>query len=78
MSPGEQPDEDALDHVRLADDDLADLVQQGVDEGALFGDQLVQGAYVVHNGWELIASPAARGQPAPIEYSSARGGAAAR
>jgi hypothetical protein len=46
----QQPDQDALDHVLLADDDLADLVQQAVDEGALLGDQLVQGTDVVHGG----------------------------
>ena len=32
----------------LADDDLADLVHEAVDEGALLGDELVQGADVVH------------------------------
>ena len=46
----EQADEDALDHVLLADDDLADLVGEAVDEGALLGDELVQGADVVHGG----------------------------
>ena len=34
----------------LADDDLADLVHEAVDEGALLGDELVQGADVVHGG----------------------------
>ena len=35
VAAGEQADQDALDHVALADDDLAHLVQDGVDEGAL-------------------------------------------
>jgi hypothetical protein len=48
VTAGEQPDQDALDHVRLADNDLADLVREVVDEGALFGDELVQRADVMH------------------------------
>ena len=48
VAAGEQADQDALDHVGLADDDLADLGQQLVDERALLGDQLVQCADVVH------------------------------
>ena len=35
VAAGEQTDEDALDHVRLADDDLADLGEDPLDEGAL-------------------------------------------
>src|SRR5207253_3543920 len=45
---GEQTDEDPLDHVRLADDDLADLVRDLFDERALARDQLVQRTDVVH------------------------------
>ncbi len=48
VAAGEQADEDALEHVGLPDDDLAHLVDEGVDEGALFGDELVQRADVVH------------------------------
>ncbi len=43
-----RPDEDPLDHVLLAHDDLADLVRETVDEGAFLGDELVEGANVVH------------------------------
>ncbi len=43
----EQADEDALDHVLLADDDLADLVEDRVHEGALALDQVVDDTDVV-------------------------------
>jgi len=49
----QQADEDALDHVLLTDDDLADLVHEAVGEGALLGHELVQGADVVHAGLSL-------------------------
>jgi hypothetical protein len=49
----EQADEDALDHVGLADDHLADLGHQVVDEAALLGDELVQCADVVHGQMRL-------------------------
>ena len=50
----QQADEDALDHVGLADDDLADLCQHLVDEGALFADQLIHDSDVaLHGGASL-------------------------
>ena len=44
----EKPDQDALDHVRLSDDDLADFSEKIVDERALFCDELVQRPDVLH------------------------------
>jgi hypothetical protein len=54
VAAGEQADEDALDHVVLADDDLADLGQHAVHEGALFADELVHDTDVaLHGGASL-------------------------
>ncbi len=44
----EQPHQNALDHLLLTDDDLADFGRQVVDEGTLFGDDVVQRSYVLH------------------------------
>jgi hypothetical protein len=41
MAPGEQADEDALDHGLLADDDLADFRGQVVDESGLLLDHFI-------------------------------------
>jgi hypothetical protein len=46
VTAGEQPDEDALDHVPLADDDLAHFRHDLVDEAALLRDQLVDRLHV--------------------------------
>ena len=47
VAAGEQADEDALDHVALADDDLADLAEQLLGEGRLLLHQLVDDFDVV-------------------------------
>ncbi len=64
MPSRQQADEDPLDHVRLAYDDLADLVRKTVDEGAFLGHKLVEGANVVHGGglaWRaFVTRPGAR------------------
>ena len=52
MAAGEQADQDALDHRLLADDDLADLGGQLLDEGGLFVYQLVDDPDV-HGGAQL-------------------------
>src|SRR6202012_2671601 len=44
----EQSDEDSLDHVRLADDDLRDFVLDPVDERALARDDFVELPGVYH------------------------------
>jgi predicted nuclease of predicted toxin-antitoxin system len=59
VAAGEQADEDALEHVGLADDDLAHLGGERVDEGALLGDQLVQAARTSCMGYVKPASRAA-------------------
>ncbi len=50
VAAGEQADQDALDHVALTDDDLADLGHQIIDEGALLGDNIVQRPDILHFG----------------------------
>ena len=47
---GEQPDEEPLDHVSLADDDPADLIQQAVDKGALRVNLLLNRFDIVVHG----------------------------
>ena len=56
---GQQADQDALDHRLLADDDLADLGAELVDEGGLFVDELVDDADV-HGGAQLTTDASAR------------------
>ena len=48
MPPGEQPEQHALDHVALSDDDLVDLGEHIVDEAALLTDQVVDDPDVLH------------------------------
>ena len=75
----QQADQDALDHVGLADDHLADLVHQAVDEGALFGDEFIQGTYVVHSvfslkgdGWPLCTTSRAGARVSPVTRGPGR------
>jgi hypothetical protein len=46
MAPGEQANENALDHGLLADDDLAHLRGQVFDEGGLLLDHFIDDTYV--------------------------------
>ena len=77
VPPREQTDENALDHVGLADDDLADLVHQAFDEGALFGDELVQCPDVVHGSserWGVEEGAVGAGFYHPSGHPGPRGG----
>jgi hypothetical protein len=60
MAPREEADQDSLDHVLLADDDFADLALEAGDKGTLLGNELVQGADVVHGAKSLSGSTGKR------------------
>ena len=49
VAAGQQPDQDALDHHVLADDDLVDLVKNRIDECALALNHFVDGTDVVRH-----------------------------
>src|SRR5262249_15497607 len=51
VTAGQEADEDPFDHVPLADDDLPDLVDDPVDEGALGLHQVVHGLDVERCSW---------------------------
>src|SRR5690606_11125419 len=66
---GQEADEHALDHVRLADDDLSDLGLDAVHERALARDDLVELTGVYHRAGSYhergcARAPAVRPKPA--------------
>lgn len=55
MTACEQADQDAFDHIVLADDDFGYLGCEAVDKSAFFGDKLVERANVMHGFFDPVS-----------------------